>query len=77
MIIFKEHYQASLKGKKILLIGNPSSPYILQYIENVLKPLGFDVFMQFDDSELSEDVRRFYIEYKINQILFFKNNDKI
>lgn len=65
-----------MNNKKILLIGNPSSPYIMQYIENVLKPLGFDVFMQFDDSELSEDVRRFYIEYKINQILFFKNNDK-
>ncbi|MBQ8776081.1 MAG: hypothetical protein IJZ71_01185 [Treponema sp.] len=76
MIIFKEHYQASLKGKKILLIGNPSSPYIMQYIENVLKPLGFDVFMQFDYSELSDDVRHFYTEYKINQILFFKNNDK-
>lgn len=76
MIIFKEHYQASLKGKKILLVGNPSSPYIMQYIENVLKPLGFDVFMQFDYSELSDDVRHFYIEYKINQILFFKNNDK-
>lgn len=76
MIIFKEHYQASLKGKKILLIGNPSSPYIMQYIENVLKPLGFDVFMQFDYSELSDEVRHFYTEYKINQILFFKNNDK-
>lgn len=48
----------------------------MQYIENVLKPLGFDVFMQFDYSELSDDVRYFYIEYKINQILFFKNNDK-
>lgn len=65
-----------MNNKKILLIGNPSSPYIMQYIENVLKPLGFDVFMQFDYSELSDDVRHFYIEYKINQILFFKNNDK-
>ncbi len=65
-----------MNNKKILLIGNPSSPYIMQYIENVLKPLGFDVFMQFDYSELSDDVRYFYIEYKINQILFFKNNDK-
>lgn len=65
-----------MNNKKILLIGNPSSPYIMQYIENVLKPLGFDVFMQFDYSELSDDVRHFYIEYKINQILFLKNNDK-
>lgn len=65
-----------MNNKKILLIGNPSSPYIMQYIENVLKPLGFDVFMQFDYSELSDEVRHFYTEYKINQILFFKNNDK-
>lgn len=57
-------------------MGNPSSPYIMQYIEKVLKPLGFDVFMQFDYSELSDDVRHFYKEYKINQILFLKNNDK-
>lgn len=32
--------------KKILLIGNPKSTYISQYIEEVLTPLGFDVYLQ-------------------------------
>ena len=63
MIIFKEHYQASLKGKKILLIGNPSSPYIMQYIENVLKPLGFDIYMQADFSDKREEFYNIYKDY--------------
>ncbi len=43
-------------SKKILLTGNPQSPYIIQYIENVLEPLGFDIYMQLDPEKYDAKV---------------------
>ncbi len=38
-------------NKKFLLIGNIKSLYITQYIENVLEPLGFQIYMQISKEE--------------------------
>lgn len=62
--------------KNILLLGNPQSIFILQYVENVLEPLGFDVYMQFDFSELRDDVKQFFLEHNVKQIRLYKKEDK-
>lgn len=56
---------------KIFLIGNLKSSYMTQYIENVLEPLGFDIYMQVSD-EIKELRNSFISEHRINLI---KNYD--
>ena len=56
MCFYKNEQNKILKKKyNFLLLGNPQSPYITQYIENVLEPLGFDIYMQADFSDKREE----------------------
>ena len=54
---------------KILLFGTLKSIYITQFIENVLEPLGFDVYMQssIDDKKYAEDFLKHHRIYFIKK----------
>ena len=58
--------------KKIFLIGNPKSSYITQYIEHVLEPLGFDIYMQ---GTLNDDRSEFYDFFVTHNVHFIKGYD--
>lgn len=59
---------------RILLIGTLKSSYITQYIENVLEPLGFDIYMQVSKSDI-EYSKSFIEEHNIHFIKFYENGE--
>lgn len=62
--------------KKILLIGSLKSSYMTQYIENVLEPLGFEIFMQIpkEEQDLAKD---FITAHKINLIRIHERSENL
>lgn len=61
-------------NNKIFLIGTLKSSYLTQYIENVLEPLGFDIYMQVSKSD--REYSKSYIEkHNINFIKFYENKE--
>lgn len=63
-------------NNKILLFGNINSSYMKQYIENVLEPLGFEVFMQISKEE--QETAKNYIEnHKIILLKMYEKKDFI
>lgn len=60
--------------KTILLIGDLKSSYLTQYIENVLEPLDFDIFMQIPKEE--ENIAKdFIFVHKIHLIKIHERSD--
>lgn len=60
---------------KFLLLGTLRSIYIQQFIENVLEPLGMEVYMQ-SPSEDKECTKDFISKHKINFITYHEAKEK-
>lgn len=77
MCFYKNEQNKILKKKyNFLLLGNPQSPYITQYIENVLEPLGFDIYMQADFSDKREEFNVFFAKHNIQKIKYYRKRDR-
>ncbi|MBP3742927.1 MAG: glycosyltransferase [Treponema sp.] len=60
--------------KKIFLLGNIKSSYIIQFIENVLEPLGLEVYMQVSNDDI-EFAKKMFLCPKIHFIRFYDSNE--
>lgn len=61
-------------SKSFFLTGTLKSSYIMQYIEEVLEPLGFEVYMQITKEE-QVTAKEFINKHKIHSIRFHDKND--
>lgn len=61
--------------KKILLLANIKSSYTIQYIENVLKPLGLDIYMQLSLKDI-ENVKDLINRHNIKVINTYERGSK-
>lgn len=64
-------------SKKILLISDLHSPYTMQFIEEVLKPLGFSIFMQIPSKNQDNEYNSFLEKNNITLIKFYEKDDNL
>ena len=60
--------------KTVFLTGTLKSSYLLQFIENVLEPLNFSIYMQLPVEEY-ENAKEFLKIHKINFIKYYEKKD--
>jgi len=63
-------------NNKLFLIGTLKSSYITQYIENVLEPLGFEIYMQVSRSDRDYS-KSFTEKHNIHFIKFYEKSELI
>jgi len=62
--------------KKIFLMGPLRSGYVQHFIENVLEPLGLEIYMQIQKKDLIE-LNGYISEHKINTIKLYEKDDNL